>query len=538
VDVPGAAPSVSLPLPFDCRDPNARSPSLSYTLTKTQYQNSVSDLFGSAALTAVSSQLSVLSPDIFDKASNARTTGITNAKVDAYFYLAKAIATWVVSSQTRTSAVFGACATAATPGASCIDTYLNGFARRVFRRPLTADEVAFARQLASRSGTFADNLRTLLTLHLTSPAFLWQLELGEGVVGGQVKLTAYEVASRIAFETTDSTPDAALMAAAEANQLSTVDQIRAQVSRLLLTAHGKQKVRDNLLRWSQQNAVHNVDGLPSALTTGIEMSGLSQAMLDEAAAYVDYQVYDQGASFQTLLTSKASLASHPGLAAIYGHAPASAAAPGTFSGRRQGLLMRAPLLTSAVPRASAIHRGVAFARFVLCNDIPPPDPSIVNIRSAHVFTPEEMVDHTTREAITFQTSEAACMGCHGLINPNGFAFENVDPLGRLRSQEMIFNASGQLVKSLPIDASTQVPFAGALLAVQDAYDLTTYVATSSEGSACFVRNAQRFVLQRRETAEDACTLESVQKIVADPKRPILDALTALIGNEAIFDKRL
>src|SRR5262249_27338876 len=158
--------------------------------------------------------------------------------------------------------------------------------------------------------------------------------------------------------------------------------------------------------------------------------------------------------------------------------------PATFSGRRQGLLMRAPLLSSAVPRASAIHRGVNFAKYVLCNEIPLPDPSIVSIRNAHVYSPEEIVSHTTRDAIAYQTSNSVCMTCHGKINPTGFAFENFDPLGRIRTDEMIFDADNTFVRTLPIDSTSQVPVGADIQSVQDAYDLVSDVAASPAGSAC------------------------------------------------------
>ncbi|MBK7862431.1 MAG: DUF1592 domain-containing protein [Archangiaceae bacterium] len=526
------------PPPFDCKDPSATAASLSYTLTKAQYQNTVEDLFGAGVLTAVSAELSVLSPDTFDKVSHARTTGISSPRVEAYFKLAKAVAAWVVADPGRLRAVFGACATQASPPAGCIDTYLNGFARRVLRRPLSADELAFARQLAGRTGAYSDHLRTVLTLHLSSPSFLWVLELGKSGTADAVQLTPHEVAARIAYQTMDSTPDAALLAAADAGELATVAQVKAQVARLLQTPKGRQKVRASILRWSQQDALSSIELLPAALTAGVQTQGLAQAMLDEAGTYVEYEVYDRRASFKELLTSKASLASHPGLSAIYGHPPASPGAPATFTGRRQGLLMRAPLLASSTPRASPIHRGVAFAKLILCNDIPLPDPSIVSIRSAEAFTPDELLQHTTREAVTHQTAATVCMGCHGLINSHGFAFEGFDPLGRLRTEEQIFDPSGAPVRALPIDASTRLTLDGRAQGVSDAYDLVTAVASSTAGTACFTRHAQRFIFQRLEAPSDACRLQAVQRLVADADRPLLDAIAELISDPSIFSKPL
>ena len=49
----------------------------------------------------------------------------------------------------------------------------------------------------------------------------------------------------------------------------------------------------------------------------------------------------------------------------------------------------------------------------------------------------------TRERTNIQTSPAACMTCHGMVNPLGFTMERFDAIGRYRSEE-----SGR-----PIDSS-------------------------------------------------------------------------------------
>jgi hypothetical protein len=529
--------------PFVCVDGAARAPTLSYTLTKDQYRNVIADLFGPKILDAIQDPLSALPADLFDKVTNTRSTGISAAKIEAYFDLAKSIASLVTSDTAGVTAVFGSCANAATPAPSCIDAYLDDFAPRLLRRPLTSDEVTYAKQVASGSGGYLSKMGTLLTVHLMSPAFLWRLEINGSPAGGgeAMKLTSYEVASRISFETVDSTPDATLTAAAAAGQLATKEQVRNHVQRLLHTPNGRAKVRNSILRWSLQDTVtdSSIDRLPAALTQGLSLSGLAQAMLDESRAYVDHQVYDQASSFNTILTSKESLASHPGLAAIYGHAPGSATAPAAFAGRRQGLLMRAPFLASSDPRTPLIHRGVNFAKLILCRDIPPPDPeTLVKARTTPVFTPAEALTHTNRETIARQTAAPGCQACHGIINNMGYAFEVFDSVGRIRSQEAIFDPDGSFVRDLPVDASISLPLPdGSTQAIQDAYDLVTYVSTSAEGSACLVKNAHRFVFERLETDEDACQLQAVSRIMADPHQSMLDALTELIANDRIFDKQ-
>jgi hypothetical protein len=518
---------------FPCTDPSARPRAPSYALTKTQYRNIIGDLFGADVVNALEGPLSTLPADLFDGVTHSRLTGISTPKIEAYFNLAKSISSLVTSDRARVTAVFGACAAAAVPAVTCVDSYVTDFARRLLRRPLTMDEVAYARQIAAGSGSYLTNMATLLTVHLMSPAFLWRLEING------TPITSYEVASRISFAAADSAPDAMLMAAAAAGQLETRAQVQAHVRRLLQTTNGKIKVRSNILRWSLQDTVADteLDRLPRALTQGVQTSGLTQAMLDESSAYVDYHLYGKASSFKTLLTSRESFASHPGLAAIYGHAPAAPGAPAMFAGRRQGLLMRAPFLASSTARTPIIRRGVNLEKLILCNEIPMPPADITNVRNAPVFTADEMLLHTNREVITRQTDSPACLPCHGIINRAGFSFEGFDPLGRARSTEGIFDDGGRLARSLPVDASSDISLRdGSVRPVQDAYDLVAYIASSDEGSACLVRNAHRFLFERRETEQDSCQLQAVNRLMADPGTSMLDAMAALIAGYAAGDR--
>ncbi|MGL1687275.1 DUF1588 domain-containing protein, partial [Vibrio parahaemolyticus] len=74
------------------------------------------------------------------------------------------------------------------------------------------------------------------------------------------------------------------------------------------------------------------------------------------------------------------------------------------------------------------------------NEIPKPNQAIIDSRNATAFTGADLIAHTTRDAITHQTDATLCMGCHSTINPTGFSFENFDPLGKIRTQELIFDA--------------------------------------------------------------------------------------------------
>jgi hypothetical protein len=444
----------------------------------------------------------------------------------------------------RASAVFGSCAVDANPSAKCVDTYLNTTAAQIFRRPLTPAEIAQGEAMVSGgTDTYLESLGALLVYHLQTPWFTNRIELGNGPPDGAATftLTPFEVAMRIAFATTDSTPDATLMSAATANQLSTRAQIEAHVRRLFATSRGRAKIRSILYNYAGNPTPSDLTVLPPHLLTGLKNpAAVSTSMQAEMDQFIDYIVWEKNGSLTDLLTSQASFASDPDLAAIYGHAPADPnRAPGsptaTFAGRRAGILMRLPLLASAGPRTRIPRRGVNVLRSVLCMQMPEPDAKTMAMILQLNPTPQQMEGMTNRQYMETVTATGACHGCHQAINSVGFAFENFGPEGRLRTQEAIFttnNQSGMFVTNLPINTASDVNLGGTDSQVTDALDLINVIASSPTGPDCFTRRAYRFVQQRTETDQDKCALGDMIGQLSKPGASILDAMVAAVANDS------
>lgn len=528
---------------FACVDPNDTGVSQILRLDKDQYINSLTDIFGTAIVNSLAVQLGGLSNDDTRIGSIAMTT-ITDDQISAYMDVAMAIAQAVTASDSQTSNVFGACALATTPTSACVDTYLTGKAVKILRRPLTSDEMTEARTVVNGSGTYRSNLAKILASHLQSPSFLLRMELGTGNEDTPVfNLTPYEVASRISYATTDSTPDDTLLAAAKNNKLVSTADIDAQVRRLFATARGKAKIHSMFRNWLLQLAGVDTAGLPAGLTAGIELKGLSDAIMSETDQFIDYIVFEKNLGYKDLLTSKVSFASHAGLASIYGHAPLNGSyVPGAqtaqFDGRRQGLLMRASYLVAPKSRTNLVSRGVRFRRQVMCQDLPDPDAAAVAARNTLEPTEAEAQLLTSRQYITQMTNSAVCLSCHSKINPTGFAFENFDPLGRIRTSEQIYNSSGTYLRSLAVDSSAAVPtFDDQTLNVPDAYDLVSQVAGSQDGPACFARQTLRYFNQRQEGQKDACVLNSIFSNLTKANASIMDAFVASVANSVTGVRR-
>ncbi|MBY0385299.1 DUF1592 domain-containing protein, partial [bacterium] len=294
----GSGSSFSQQAAFKCVDRNLTSKTKNYIMSNLQYLNTIQDLFGAAAITAASAPISTFGSDINDPDTHERLSSIISSQAIAYYDAAVAIANYIVSNPTRTATVFGACANLASPTASCIDTYISTFATRIYRRPLNANEINFVKnQLMATSGAYKENLKAVLTYHLSSPAFLWLLELGSASSSGQrLALTPYEVATRISYMITDSTPDSALLASAASGLIMTPLELQTQIRRLLQSVRGKQKIKNNYLRWALADQAVDVSTLPSQLINGIQTTGLQTAMLSEADLFVDYILFNNNGS--------------------------------------------------------------------------------------------------------------------------------------------------------------------------------------------------------------------------------------------------
>jgi hypothetical protein len=530
---------------FACVNPESASETLNYTLTRNQYLASLESLFGASLLQELVPFTALIPSDSFDQYSHTRLNGLSKEAIDAYHNTALAVAYEITSNNTRLRQVFGSCATQSSPNNSCINNYLDNFAQRIFRRPLTNTERDYARALANGGGNYRENLNHLLAYHLQSPFFIMRIEMGSGNDNAtSFQLTPYEVASRISFMTTDAGPDVELLNKAADGSIMNLSTMRSEARRLLNTPLGIRHVKNILSHWSGSNRTENLSSLPSTLVSQYLSAGLEQAMIDEADDFIEYIVYETDGSFQDLLQSKASFASHPDLAKIYQHAPsnpqrAPASATAVMGGRRQGLLLRAPQLTSPTPRTSHITRGVAFQAQVMCNELPSPPSSAFDMRFDEALSPDELLNATTRHETEVMTASTSCMSCHSSINPTGFALGSFGPFGELRNQEKIFDTNGRFHQNLPIDASANVPtWGGQSVTVQDAFDLVSHIATAPEGQACFARKMFRYLHEKRETALDNCQLDQMYQQVSQSNGSLLDAFVNMITADAIkFKKR-
>src|SRR5204862_8157615 len=115
--------------------------------------------------------------------------------------------------------------------------FITKLGRRAWRRPLAADEVAtyvkLANGIQTASKSFWGGLEYGLAGLLESPHFLYREELGVPQAGnpGTLAFDDHELATPLSYLLWNTTPDDALLDAADARQLTQGNGFQTQVAR-------------------------------------------------------------------------------------------------------------------------------------------------------------------------------------------------------------------------------------------------------------------------------------------------------------------
>ncbi len=325
----------------------------------------------------------------------------------------------------------------------CGKEFVRALLAKMFRRPLGADELVrydtfFANARAAYD--FKTAARLVVQALLQSPQFLYRVEQ---TLGGRRALTDFELATRIAYLLTDSTPDRELLAAADAGKLQNDMSLEAEVRRLLATPRARTATADFNRQWLRFDRMDNL----------VKAKDLFPAFNPAVAGdlrlaterFVDHIFWDEGHDLGSLLTDSHAYV-NDNLAPIYGGASPGATLTWTQvdAKERSGILTQAGLMAGLAHERNGapVLRGVFVLDRLLCT-APPPPPADINTALPVLTSDAKM---TTRQQLELSHGSPTCAGCHSAIDGAGFGFENYDALGRFRTEEF----------GLPVDPSGQI----------------------------------------------------------------------------------
>lgn len=458
-------------------------------LAKREYVNVVTDLLGAAAGGTVQKALP----------SDARVGGFDNQ--DSFLFvsasLQESLADLAANLSSQVDPMQLAPCDNAAGSAACLQAFIQSFTSKAYGRPLTADELERASQVASTGQDYATSVRLVVELALQSPNLLYLSELGASAAAvvsqAAVPLTPYEIASQLSFLLSGTRPDATLLKAAESGALASATGIRQEAERLLQTPRGAAELSRFMTGWVDMGPIADVS--KSAAVFPEFTPDLATAMQQEFDQFVTTQLKGGEGTLSSFMTATST--NIPAiLATIYGPDLTSA---GLDTKHRQGVLSLPGLLAfhSSDVHSGPVERGLLVRRQLLCQDVPPPPQAALD-RIVNNPVDDADTTRTTRQKFEAHVNEASCNACHQNFDPIGFGLEQMDGLGRFRTMEhgLLVDSHGELTGT-DVDGLFEGPA-----------ELSSKLAQSDTLATCLVDRFFSFAVARPSGPGDTCVVES------------------------------
>jgi mono/diheme cytochrome c family protein len=407
----------------------------------------------------------------------------------------------------------------------CVQQIIQSLARRAYRRPVTAEDVArlkpFYQAGREGGGSFDQGIEQVVAAVLASPEFLYRSIRGPksapASTGGA--LTDLELASRLSFFLWTTGPDEELLKLAAAGGLSRPGVIDSQVKRMMADPKASSLVTSFAMKWLNLDDLDAVKPDP-ALFPGFN-DQLRRDFSKEAEFFLssilleNRNVVDLLTADHTFLNER--LARHYGVSGVAGTQFRKVT---LAEKERAGLLGKAAVLmrTSYADRTSPVLRGAWVLDKLLGTPPTPPPPNVeTNLSQTAGEKPK-----TVRERLEQHRANPTCKQCHGVIDPTGLAMENFDAIGQYRTRDREANA--------PIDASTLLPNGVAIngpveLRAQLANRPATFVKAMTE-------KLMMYALNRQLEAFDMPQVRAVVRAAAKEDYKLSSLVLGIVKTEA------
>jgi Protein of unknown function (DUF1592)/Protein of unknown function (DUF1588)/Protein of unknown function (DUF1585)/Protein of unknown function (DUF1587)/Protein of unknown function (DUF1595) len=332
---------------------------------------------------------------------------------------------------------------------ACARKILSALTRQAYRRPVAAADVdplmkvyAYVRA----DSDFLHGIEAAVEAVLVSPRFLFILEKDpRGSAPGSVHpISDLELASRLALFLWSSLPDEELVGLAAREKLHEPKEIQKQVARMLADPRAESLTSNFAGQWLY---LRNLEyQRPDVFLYPNFDTRLRSAMKRESEMFFTTVVHDNRSVLDfisadyTFLNQR--LAEHYGISGVKGTElrkvsldPAS---------QRGGVLGQASILTvtSYGNHTSVVKRGKWVLENLLASPPPPPPPDVPALKTSAAGR-----QLNAREQMELHRVDPACASCHVKMDPLGFALEQYDAVGAMRT----------LDAGRPVDASATLP---------------------------------------------------------------------------------
>ncbi len=495
-------------------------------LTNAEYSQTVSDLLGEPSGAAVTYSFPVDTLDHgFD--NNASLLQITTTHATQYQLAAATIATATFAAPARRAKVISCDPTVN----GCLQTYVTAQGRRMFRRPLTAQEVSDYLSLAMSATSTAvatdpySGPETVLETMLQSPNFLFKTLVGSSPAGmtSIVGLNGFELATRLSYLLWGTTPDDSLLDQAQAGALDTPAGVATVAEQMLADPRAHTGIKHFYEQWLPLDEISgpmaDAERIPvrKGQTTGD--TTLAADMVQETQQFVDSVLWSSS-SVLDLLTAPYTFV-NADLAMTYGlPVPASGWQRVTFpaGSLRAGILTQGTVLAAGShgTKPSNTRRGEMVREQLLCQNIPPPPPGV------NAMVPPPLAGETEQQTFARHTTDASCASCHTQMDPIGWGLSGFDQTGAART----LDTNGQPISTMGQIAGLTPPgFSGPI-------ELGQKIAASARFQACFATQLFRYAYARVEDpVADQPGIDNLQGSFERAQWAFAQGLTALVESD-------
>lgn len=503
-------------------------PAVMRRLTHAQYNNTVHDLLGD--LTRPANQFP--SEDFVNGFKNqGDSQSIPPLLAEAYGKAAESLARDAFRAGDLHQLI--PCETT-DPG--CQPEFVRHFGLRAFRRPLTDAEIANYVRLFKLADNFLGGAQIVVEAMLQSPNFLYRTEQGPGG-----RWYGYEVASRLSYFLWNTMPDEKLLARAGGGSLESPEQVEEVTREMLEDPRSRDAMEEFLAQWLRFDRVWTA--VRDRREYRLFNSDLARAMTEETSRLFHHLVWEDK-SFMEFFTADYAFLSAD-LADLY-----KLPAPDEDFGRvefpedsgRAGVLGQATFhtLTSKPAETSPTERGLFVREHFLCQKVPPPPPGVNTTLPA--VTDERPL--TNRERLTIHLTSPACAGCHQLVDPVGFGFEQYDAVGRFRKVLHLEihptrdeQRSGRKKKATEYDLTLDT--SGRVAGISDSNfqspkELGAILAREPQCQQCVVTQLFRYAFGRSETPADRPVIERAWEDFRDSGYRFRELIVSLVTSPAFL----
>lgn len=498
-------------------------PSLARRLTRFEYVNTITKLFGVGSATYLEALPADVVLDGFDNSPALQT--MTSGHVTAYQNAAMAVADVAIQNSATLNALAGCDLSGA--GETCLRQFTTRMGRQVFRRTLENSEVDALVTLAKTESDALQRVAVVIGATLQSPSFLYRFEVGTPDASRPklLKLTGLELAARLSFLLLGHSPSAELMDSAERGGLDTPEGVEAATRTLIAEGTPKQSFRHFFDQWFRFTKLTSLPLNPSYSSSF--SATVATAAHDEVYKLIDDHVWAVGSNFFNLYTSSHGYI-NAALAPLYG---VTAPGQGVWNkhsfdndANRGGLFSTPAFLavTSTGGDTSKISRGVFTRHYLLCEHLQTP-PGGAN---PAIPLSGEPIEETLRR----HASDPSCAGCHARIDPIGDGLERYDRVGKLRAK---YASGNSAVLPGSITGLAEPNFEGAK-------QFGVRIAASEQAKECLVRQLFRYTFGRIEFDEDVddkATFESLHDAAEQANYNFADLLIAFVKTDAFRYRR-